>query len=184
MDLRGALKDQYHGGLAMLAECVERCPDDLWAAPNPAVAVPTAGEWGGVERSFWRIAFHNAYFTHLYLGQGEAAFQPAPDGSGVRRMEFEGMWQAPWDLEPYELPVKTEPCRPGEILAYIAYVNGIVDSTVEGLDLDTDQSGFAWYKNITKLSHQLMNLRHLQGHVGQLSELLMLRGIDTDWHAK
>jgi hypothetical protein len=29
-----------------------------------------------------------------------------------------------------------------------------------------------------------MNLRHLQGHVGQLSELLMAKGIDTDWICK
>ncbi len=37
---------------------------------------------------------------------------------------------------------------------------------------------------MSKLSHQLMNLRHRQGHIGQLSELLMARGIDTDWVAK
>jgi hypothetical protein len=35
-----------------------------------------------------------------------------------------------------------------------------------------------------KLSHQILNLRHLQGHVGQLSELLMARGIDIDWVSK
>ena len=37
---------------------------------------------------------------------------------------------------------------------------------------------------MSKLSHELMNLRHTQGHVGQLSELLMARGIDTDWTSK
>jgi len=37
---------------------------------------------------------------------------------------------------------------------------------------------------MSKLSHQIMNLRHIQGHVGQLSELLMAKGIDTDWTAK
>lgn len=37
---------------------------------------------------------------------------------------------------------------------------------------------------MSKLSHELMNLRHTQGHVGQLSELLMARGIDTDWISK
>ncbi len=29
-----------------------------------------------------------------------------------------------------------------------------------------------------------MSLRHIQGHVGQLSELLMAHGIDTDWVSK
>src|SRR4051812_35346073 len=100
MDGRGALKEQYHGGLVMLADCVENCPDDLWIAPNPQPQVPGSAEpWGGVERSFWRIAFHNAYFTHLYLGQNEAAFEPPPSTIAVgRREEFDGMWHAPWDI--------------------------------------------------------------------------------------
>jgi hypothetical protein len=37
---------------------------------------------------------------------------------------------------------------------------------------------------MSKLSHELMNLRHIQGHVGQLSELLMVAGIDTRWIAR
>ena len=41
-----------------------------------------------------------------------------------------------------------------------------------------------WYPGMAKLSHELMNLRHLQGHVGQLSELLLARGIETDWIGK
>ncbi len=49
------------------------------------------------------------------------------------------------------------------------------------MDLDSDSTGFSWYPNMTKLSHELMNLRHIQGHVGQLSELLMARGIDVNW---
>ena len=32
MELRQALKEQYHAGLAMLAECVEKCPADMWLA--------------------------------------------------------------------------------------------------------------------------------------------------------
>lgn len=37
---------------------------------------------------------------------------------------------------------------------------------------------------MSKLSHELMSLRHIQGHVGQLSELLMRDDIDTDWIGK
>ncbi len=185
MDLKAALKDQYHRGLAMLTQCVERCPEMLWDAPNPPTPLPAPEgdlSWCGIARPFWRIAFHDAYFTHLYLGQGESAFQPPPaETSGMRRTEFEGMWRAPWDLEPYELLEGTTACRPSEILEYIAFIDGLVDATVDGLDLDAPTSGFSWYPKETKLSHELMNLRHLQGHVGQLSELLMLRGIDIDW---
>jgi len=44
------------------------------------------------------------------------------------------------------------------------------------------ESGFSWY-SIPKLDHQLLNLRHLQGHVGQLSELVMATGADLTWVA-
>ncbi|MEA2554079.1 MAG: hypothetical protein QOJ65_2255 [Fimbriimonadaceae bacterium] len=174
MDLRAALKEQYHAGLAMLADCVEKCPDDLWAAAAPV----EKDEERTVIRSFWRIAFHNAYFTHLYLGQNEDAFQPWPNR---RQGHHEGMWHKPWDLEPYELPEDTEPYTRREILQYISYVDGLIDPTVDQLDLDSPETGFHWYRNMTKLSHQIMNVRHVQGHVGQLSELLMQGGIDTDW---
>jgi hypothetical protein len=165
--LRQALKEQYHAGFAMLAQCVLKCPDDLWTS-------------GVHPRTFWRIAFHAAYFTHLYLGQSEDAYQPWPE----RPEGCLQLWQKPWDLEPYELPEGFEPYTKEQILDYIAYIGSLVDPTVETLDLDAEETGIPWYKGMGKLSHQLLNLRHLQGHVGQLSELLMARGIDIDWVSK
>ena len=164
MDVRAALKDQYHASLAMLRQCVELCPDDLWVS-------------GTHPRTFWRIAFHAAFFTHLYLGQNHEALRPWPG----RRDDLQRLWDVSEDIEPYELPEELEPCRQKEILDYIAFVDGLVDPTVDALDLDTQESGFSWYKNISKLSHQILNIRHVQGHMGQLSELLMGRGIDIDW---
>lgn len=84
-------------------------------------------------------------------------------------------------MEPYQLQEETRPLTQGEMTEYISYIRGIVDETIDGLDLDRQETGYHWYPNMTKLSHQIMNLRHLQGHVGQLSELLMANGIDTDW---
>ena len=169
--LRQALKEQYHSALAMLAECVEKCPDDLWTLadhPRPF--------W----RTYWRIAFHAAYFTHLYLGQTVDAYQPWPD----RPEGCPALWQKPWDMEPYELPEDFAPWTKQQVLDYIAYIDSLLDITVDTLDLDAQETGIPWYKNMSKLSHQLLNLRHVQGHVGQLSELLMAHGIDTDWISK
>jgi hypothetical protein len=168
MELRQALKEQYHGGLAMLAECVEKCPEGQWLE-------------GEHPRMFWRIAFHTAFFTHLYLGQNEAAFQPWP---GRRAGIHHRLWEDPAHGEPYELPEGAASYRRNEILDYIRFVDGLIDATVDDLNLDADETGFSWYGNMSKLSHELMNLRHLQGHVGQLSELLMARGIDTGWIAR
>ena len=167
MTLRPALKEQYHAALAMLAQCVERCPEATWVE-------------GEFPRAFWRVAFHAAFYTHLYLGQDEEAFRPWP---GRRPGIHHGLWDRPEDVEPYELPTEAEVYGRGEILAYIRFVDGLVDPTVDGLDLDAEETGFSWYPNMGKLSHVLMNLRHVQGHVGQLSERLMARGIDTDWIA-
>lgn len=167
MDLRQALKEQYHAGLAMLDQCVERCPDDLWTSGAPP-------------RLFWRIAFHTVFYTHLYLVQNEAAFRPWPH----HRKDCDRLWYEPSEHEPYELPENTEPYRPSDIRAYIAFVDALIDPTLDTLDLAAPDTGFPWYKDMTKLSHELMNLRHLQGHVGQLSELLMARGIDTNWVSK
>ena len=158
----------------MLVQCVERCPDDLWMAP----AKKEQDEERFIIRSYWRIVLHTIFFTHLYLGQDEAAFPPWPDR---RKGEHEDMWGPPWSVEAFEMAEDTVPYSKQEALSYIAYVDGIIDSTVDRLDLDTANSGFPWYKTTEKMSHELMNLRHIQGHVGQLSELLMARGIDIDW---
>ena len=115
-------------GLAMLAQCVERCPDDLWsigAGPRPL--------W----RAFWRIAFHTVYFTHLYLGQNEEIYQPwsgRPEG-------WPDLWQKPFTLEPYELPEDSDPYTKKQILDYIAYTDALVGPTIERLDLDSGRGG-------------------------------------------
>lgn len=127
-----------------------------------------------------------AYFTHNYLLQNESAFnRSAADWpTAVRSALGVDDTQQAVDVEPYELYINAEPLTQAQMLEYIGHVRSLVDSTVDGLDLETQDSGFSWYPNIGKLSHQLLNLRHLQGHVGQLSELLMAHGIDTSWIAK
>jgi len=173
MELRQALKEQYHAGLAMLAECVEKCPEAMWLA-------------GEHPRPFWRIAWHAAYFTHNYLAQNEDAFNGsvADWPLAVRSALGVSDTQKAIDVEPYELPEGVTPLTQWEVGDYLAYVRGLIDATVDKLDLDSQETGFSWYPDMSKLSHELMNLRHLQGHVGQLSELLMARGIDTDWVAR
>lgn len=167
MLLRQALTEQYHAALAMLAECVEKCPDDLWTA-------------GSHPRTFWRVAFHAAYFTHLYLGQSEDVYQPWPG----RPEGCPELWQKPWSVEPYELPEDFAPYTQIQVRDYLSFIASLLDPTVDTLDLEAQETGIPWYQNMSKLSHQLLNLRHLQGHAGQLSDRLMARGIETDWISK
>ena len=168
MDVKQALKEQYHASLAMLAECVEKCPTDLWIR-------------GEYPRNYWRIVFHTAFFTQIYLVQDEASYRPWPDRPVDK---YEDMWQDPVAVEPYELPELTPVLSQEEAQAYIGYVDSLVDKTVSDLNLDAQETGYSWYPNMSKLSHELMNLRHIQGHIGQLSELLMAHGIETEWISK
>ncbi len=165
MDVRGALREQYAAGLAMLRDCVEKCPAEVWVS-------------GDVGREFWRVAFHALFFTDVYLSGSEAAYRPWP---GRREGVYEGMWEDPAMVEPYELPVGVEVFGQEEFLAYLGYVEERLEGALEAVDLEASETGFRWYQSMSAVSLQLMSLRHLQGHVGQLSELLLARGIDTVW---
>ena len=167
MNMRTALKEQYHASLAMLAACVNRCPDAVWVS-------------GTHPRAYWRIVFHAVFYAHLYLGQSVDVFVPWRDGLS----KYASLWNPPGEVEPYELPETAAALTQRDALDYIAFVDSLVDPTLERLDLEAAETGFPWYPNMTKLSHEIMSLRHVQGHVGQLSELLMAHGIDTDWIAK
>lgn len=158
LNVRSALKGQYRAGLKMLRQCVERCPDTVWTS-------------GTHPRSFWRIAYHGAFYAHLYMVQGESAFEPWDKN----RPDVECLWETPPVVEPYTQT---------EIIEYIDAIDAMVDPVIDGLDLDSADSGFHWYPNMAKLDHEIMNIRHLQGHVGQLSEILMAHGVDTDWRGR
>jgi DinB superfamily len=161
METKSALKQQYHASLAMLRQAIDRCPDELWAKRDHP-------------RDYWRIAYHALFYTDLYLCQGEADFARWE----LHRDNNEQLWAKPW--KPGAGPV---PYTKDEILSYCDQVIARVDDAVEHLDLESTESGYSWY-TMPKFEHQLVNLRHLHQHAGQLSELLMAVGVETDWFAR
>jgi hypothetical protein len=79
------------------------------------------------------------------------------------------------------IPDTARPYTRDEILAYWAVVDGMIDAGVDALDLDAAESGFPWYP-ISKLEHQLVNLRHVQHHAAALSTRLRREaGIAVPW---
>jgi hypothetical protein len=153
--LRAALRSQYHAALAMLRETIERCPDDLWLDNGP-------------RNAFWQVAYHTLYFTHLYLQPRLEAFRPW-QGHQVGVQHEDGI-AGPADPES-TLPLIPRPYTKAEALAYWSVLEGMVDGAVEGLDLASGESGFSWYP-VSKLEHQLVNLRHVQHHIAQLADRL------------
>lgn len=160
MDFMRALKGQYRAGLEMLRQCIERCPDGLWIA-------------GEHPRTFWRIAYHGIFYTHLYSQPNLESFVSFEDhDENVPNIFLD---------EDEAVPPLREPYTKEHMLRYVKFVDENIESWVDSLDMNSPESGFYWYKNFPKIDHQILNVRHLQGHVGQLSELLMSAGVDIDW---
>ena len=74
-----------------------------------------------------------------------------------------------------------KPCQPytrQDILQYWKICNDRVDGDVDALDLAALQCGFPWYQMST-LEHQIVNIRHIQHHSGQLGAYL--RRVEPAW---
>jgi hypothetical protein len=163
-ELEPILKSQYHAALAMLRDAVEQCPDDLWTAPGHVSA-------------FWQVAYHTIFFTHLYLHRDDKSFEPWP-GHQRNVQQQDGLTRPPDPAS--TLPVLPNPYTKAEVLAYWQVCDDFVDAAVDALDLVAPECGFWWYK-VSKLEHQLINLRHAQHHAAQLADRLRAA---TDQHVK
>ena len=149
------LKSQYHAALAMLREAVERCPDALWDDSSHT-------------NRTWQIAYHALFFARYYGGPDEH-FLDFWAGHRSETQNPDGIAGLPDPQNP--LPLLPEPYTKAEVLAACAHCDAGVEAAVDALDLDAPQCGFPWYP-ISKLEHQLVNLRHIQHHAGQISERL------------
>ena len=163
--LRKILKSQYHASLAMLRDAVENCPEDLWLRADTPNAC-------------WQLAYHTLFFTHLYL------LDSPGDYAGWRghqsQVQQEDSIAGPPDPKS-ELPVIPRPYTKAEVLEYWTICDGMVDARLDRMNLEGEQSGFYWYK-MSKLEHQLVNLRHIQHHTAQLADRLRnALGVGTAW---
>lgn len=163
--VRDALKSQYHAALGMLRQAVEYCPDSLWLSDAHVTRC-------------WQLAYHTLFFAHLYLQPEARAFRPwkhhqahvqYPDG--IAGPPDPG---SPWPLLP-------RPYTREEVLEYCRYCQEIVDDAVERLDVWSSDSGFAAYP-ISKLEHQLVNIRHVQHGAAQLADRVRAdTNVGVDW---
>ena len=163
--LRGVLKSQYHATLAMLRETIENCPEELWFDKRP-------------ENAYWQVAYHTLFFADLYLQPNEAAHRPWR-GHQANVQHPDGI---PGRVDPEsKLPLIPNPYTKAEVLAYWSICDQMVDRSVDALDLHSPDSGFSWYK-VSKLEHQVVNIRHIAHHMAQLADRLRAAtGAGTKW---
>lgn len=153
--VRAGLIQQTLLSLAMLRQCVERAPDDVY--------------FGGTHpRSFWRIAYHAAAYAHLYLYPNMDAWKKWPK----HRVEATYLDGEVEEIEPYSR---------AEMLEFIGLIQSEVASQIGEMDLEEMDCGYPWYPGLPRFNHQVLSLRHLHGHIGQLAEILISHDIDTDW---
>ena len=159
MELRAALLGQYRAGLAMLRNCIEVCPDEVWRD-------------GVHPRTFWRIAYHAIFYTHFYLAVDHESFGP------WERHCWHGM--VLWVDGERQSPPDETTYTQVELLQYVEFVERHLEEWLDAMDLGARTSGFPWYP-IPKLDHQFVNIRHLGVHIGQLQERLFERDLATNW---
>jgi hypothetical protein len=166
MDVRAALKSQYHAALKTLHEVIETCPDVTWNDPTYDPA------------RFWRVAYHTLFYTHFYLQQDQEAFTPW----ARHREEAQFISSVPWETQ--RPPKACEPFTRNDLLEYCDVCDGMIDAGVDALDLSAPQCGFPWYEMPT-LEHQIVNIRHIQHHAAALSSRLRRSaGIEVPWVGK
>lgn len=158
LKINDAIQSQYHAALSMLQQSIENCPESLWIDPEPV-------------NSYWQVAFHVLFYTHLYLQPIEGAFMPWP--------KFQD--------QQHRLPGSSsgEPEMGGaltqaDMLEYLSFCRDEVNRLVDTLDL-AGESGFSWLP-FNKLELQFYNIRHIMQHTGELSgRLFEHEGIEINW---
>jgi hypothetical protein len=163
MDVRSALKSQYHAALNTLREAIQKAPDAIWKDTTDGFA------------AYWRVAYHTLYFAHFYLQQDQNSFTPWVG----HRDEAQFMSNLPWENN--RPPKSCEAYTRDDILEYWRVCDGMIDAGVDALDLSAPQCGFPWYQMPT-LEHQIVNIRHIQHHAAVLSSRLRKSAnIEVKW---
>src|SRR5512133_2344372 len=154
MDIRSALKGQYHAALKTLRLVIEECPERMWNEASDGAA------------PVWRVVYHTLYYSHFYLQQDHRGYAPwLGHCEGAQRLD-------------------NVPClalNRREMLAFWAWCDEAVDRGIEQLDLNARQCGFPWYRMPT-LEHQIANIRHIQNHAAALAmRLRQTAHIEIAW---
>ncbi|MFO7544213.1 MAG: DinB family protein [Trueperaceae bacterium] len=151
--LRALLKSQYRAGFVMLRQAVTRFPTEAWLGD-------------GHDNAPWQIAYHVLYYTHLYLQPKVEDFRAWPGHQADVEYE-DGIPGEPVDGS--DRPLIPEPYTKDQVLAYLTWCEERLGGWVDALDLTAHESGFPWYR-LSKLEHQLINVRHLHHHMAQLAD--------------
>ena len=140
--IKNALKSQYRASLMMFENGIKTCSDELWISNK-------------YRNRTWQMVYHCLFFTNLYL------FQHLDQriNWANHKKDYQNLGESAGKT-PYTRSELVEFCRD---------LNRQLDKRIDMMDLNASDSGFFWY-SISKLEHQLVNLKHLQHHLAQLQD--------------
>lgn len=164
MDIAKVVISQYYATLAMLEECVVKCPDNLWTSDDAGNPV-------------FQIAYHALFYTHLYVQPTQADFTP-----WEKHAEFHSGFGSP-SYPGGPAPEAVAPYTKDDMLEYLEICRSEISSIVPILDFE-GESGFHWLP-FDKLETQFYSIRHTMLHVGEMAERLSASsGVEVDWIGK
>ncbi len=143
-----ALRQQYRAALAMLSDCIERCPEEAWDRSSDT-------------NRFWHLSCHTLFFTSFYLSSND---EPVlwPKFRPKHQVLSAGPWAPDFDRESL-IPYSREEMRECLQWTLERVEQAFLDASTELPSL------FPWIP-FSRFELYLYNLRHLQNHTGQLSE--------------
>ena len=167
MTISVILTSQFHATLSMLAECVERCPDQHWDGSAPDVV----GKY-----PFWQVAYHALCFVDCYLSKNSETFEKE---MGCRTDGFH-----PAGMKELSEEFPSRALTRDELRRYAAFCRDKVASVLaeESEESLSGVSGFSWLP-MARVELHLYNLRHAAHHTGQLTAYLRRVGVQTAWCA-
>ncbi len=148
--MKDELLTAYTPALAMLENCIDLCPENLWADEQ-------------YSNPFWRIVYHTLFYTDFYLSDGPQNFKPWT--------EHLPTYNALGDFTPNGQQVAiTAVYSKEQLKSYLSAITATMAGRIGEVSL-TEPCGFYWIKK-SKLGLHLYNIRHIQHHTGQLVERL------------
>ena len=139
---KNAISSQYFAGLEKMTRLVMACPEELWLSnTNP--------------NPIWRLCYHTLFFFRMYLNQNLEEHIP-----WIHHIE---------DANNMGIVLDSEPYSKDQMLEFITHCKNLIAPSLNKMDINADDSGFPWY-DVNKAEHTIINLRHLQHHVGQIQD--------------
>lgn len=150
------LTRQFEAALAMLHECIEKCPPEHWD-----------GKIGN--KTFRETAYHTLFFVDLYLSPNEESF-------ALRELNQRGGDERE--------PVVSPGLARDDTLEYLAICREKMFATLSAETRESLEgpSGFSW-KKYSRGELHINSIRHVQHHTGQLGAYLRRLDAFKDWKA-